>query len=78
MEKTEGFRKTHNITVNIDEKAKHMIIETGFDPQMGARPLERALEQLIVQPLVDALFAGRIKPGEVLATARGDQIMFIS
>jgi ATP-dependent Clp protease ATP-binding subunit ClpC len=78
MEKTEGFRKTHNITVNIDEKAKHMIIETGFDPQMGARPLERAIEHLIVQPLVDALFAGRIKPGEVLATARGDQIMFIS
>jgi ATP-dependent Clp protease ATP-binding subunit ClpC len=77
MEKTEVFRKTHNITVNVDEKAKHMIIETGFDPQMGARPLERAIEQLIVQPLVDALFAGRIKPGEVLATARGDQI-FIS
>jgi ATP-dependent Clp protease ATP-binding subunit ClpA len=44
----------------------------------AARPLERAVEQLIVQPLVDAIFAGQVAPGEIHATAQAGKLVFTS
>jgi hypothetical protein len=44
----------------------------------AARPLERAVEPLIVQPLVDAVFAGQIAPGEIHVTAQAGKLVFAS
>jgi ATP-dependent Clp protease ATP-binding subunit ClpA len=76
-EKTEVFRDTQQVNVTVENSAKEVVLGAGFDPRMGARPLERAVERLIVQPLVDAIFSGRIAAGEVQATARAAGIEFI-
>jgi ATP-dependent Clp protease ATP-binding subunit ClpC len=75
-EKLPAFKAAQRINVEVDESAKKLILSTKMDPQMGARPLERAVEQMFVQPLVDALFSGQIKPGVVIATARVGRIAF--
>lgn len=75
-EKLPAFKSTQRIDVEVDELAKQLILSMEMDPQMGARPLERAVEQMFVQPLVDALFSGQIKPGAVTATARAGRITF--
>jgi ATP-dependent Clp protease ATP-binding subunit ClpC len=77
-EKTQRLRSTQNINLKADESAKDLILRTGFDPHMGARPLERAVEQMIIQPLVDAIFAGQIAPGDIHVTAQDDKIVFTS
>lgn len=75
-EKVEGFRAAHQITVSIDEFARDVILSSDLDPRMGARPLERAVDQLIVQPLVDAIFSRKIAQGEVTVTADAGRIVF--
>jgi ATP-dependent Clp protease ATP-binding subunit ClpC len=77
-EKMEGFRAARNITVNIDESAKDIVLGADLDPRMGARPLERAVDQLIVQPLVDAIFSGKITRGEATVTAPAGKIVISS
>jgi ATP-dependent Clp protease ATP-binding subunit ClpC len=75
-EKLPAFKAAQRIDVEVDELAKQLILSTKMNPQMGARPLERAVEQMFVQPLVDALFSGQINPGAVTATARAGRITF--
>ncbi len=75
-EKLAAFKAAQKLDVTVDESAKRLILSVEMDPQMGARPLERAVEQMLVQPLVDAVFAGQVKPGPVTATARAGRIAF--
>ncbi len=75
-EKLPAFKAAQQLDVTVDESAKRLILSVEMDPQMGARPLERAVEQMLVQPLVDAVFAGQVKPGPVTATARAGRIAF--
>ena len=75
-EKLPAFKAAQQLEVTVDASAKRLILSVEMDPQMGARPLERAVEQMLVQPLVDAVFAGQVKPGPVTATARAGRIAF--
>ncbi len=75
-EKLAAFKAAQQLDVTVDESAKRLILSVEMDPQMGARPLERAVEQMLVQPLVDAIFGGQVKPGPVTATARAGRIAF--
>jgi ATP-dependent Clp protease ATP-binding subunit ClpC len=71
----DGFVR-RNVLVEIDENVIDLLIEQGFNPTYGARPLKRAVEKLIVLPLARFL-ASRDKPGaDLLRIARQDgQIM---
>jgi ATP-dependent Clp protease ATP-binding subunit ClpC len=75
-EKLVAFRTAQQLEVTVDSSAKELMLSVEFDPQMGARPLERVVEQMLVQPLVDAVFAGQVKPGSIVATARAGRIIF--
>jgi ATP-dependent Clp protease ATP-binding subunit ClpA len=75
-EKLAAFRTAQQLEVTVDSSAKELMLSVEFDPQMGARPLERVVEQMLVQPLVDAVFAGQVKPGSIVATARAGRIIF--
>ncbi|MBP6421810.1 MAG: ATP-dependent Clp protease ATP-binding subunit [Propionivibrio sp.] len=77
-EKLAAFRTAQQLAVTVDSSAKELLLSADFDPQMGARPLERVVEQMLVQPLVDAVFAGQVKPGSITATARAGRIVFIA
>ena len=59
-----------------DDVMRHLS-EVGFDPVYGARPLKRAIQQLIENPLAHALLAGDFSPGNVIeATLVNDSIVF--
>ena len=75
-EKIAAFRTAQQLEVTVDWSAKFLMLSVEIDPQMGARPLERVVDQMLVQPLVDAVFAGQVKPGAVTAMAAGDHMVF--
>ncbi len=52
--------------LSIDEKAKIFVADHGYDPQFGARPLKRAIQKLIEDPLAEAIIAGKFKAGDEL------------
>lgn len=70
----EGFVR-RNVLVEVEDNVIDLLIERGFTATYGARPLKRAIEQLIVLPLARHL-AGRDKPGGDLLRLRraGDEV----
>jgi ATP-dependent Clp protease ATP-binding subunit ClpC len=76
-DKTRGFAEAQGVTVEVDASVKELILAGAFDPSMGARPLERAVEQHLVQPLVDAIFAGRIARGTARLISVGNEITIV-
>jgi len=62
------FKRIENAgyKLSIDEKAKMFVADQGYDPQFGARPLKRAIQRLIEDPLAEAIVAGRFKLGDEL------------
>ena len=61
-----------DLTIAIDEKAMDKLSEAGFDPVFGARPLKRAIQQLIANPLAQKLLAGEFAPGDHITVAVDD------
>ncbi|MDP2820683.1 MAG: AAA family ATPase [bacterium] len=54
------------IEIKIEEKTKKLLAERGFDPVLGARPLRRVIQQLILDPLALKIIKGEIKEGEAV------------
>jgi len=54
------------LTLDISDAAKERIAEEGYDPAFGARPLKRALQRLIIDPLAMQLLEGKFKPGDTV------------
>jgi len=59
--------KENKITLELTDKAKEFLAKTGFDPVYGARPLKRAIQHLIQDPLAMKIIEGEIKEGNHVA-----------
>jgi len=69
--------KNRNIALNLDEKAKDFLVGKGYDPQYGARPMRRAVERLLEDPLAEELLKGVLHDGEPISvTSEGDKLAF--
>ncbi len=67
--------KEHHMTLTLTPGALALLLEKGFDPALGARPLRRSIQRLIEDPLADALLRGRVHAGsEIRITKRGDEL----
>ncbi|MGJ9417535.1 ATP-dependent chaperone ClpB [Massilia sp. CMS3.1] len=65
------------MTLDIDEAALQRIAEAGFDPVYGARPLKRAIQQQIENPLSKAILSGRFGPKDTITVrVRAGQLVF--
>jgi ATP-dependent Clp protease ATP-binding subunit ClpB len=53
-----------NLHLEIDLAAKKVLAKEGYDPQFGARPLKRTIQELLLDPLAMKLLAGEFKPGD--------------
>jgi ATP-dependent Clp protease ATP-binding subunit ClpB len=53
----------HDLSLSIDDDVLNQIMEVGFNPVYGARPLKRALQQLVENPLAEAILSGIFPPG---------------
>jgi ATP-dependent Clp protease ATP-binding subunit ClpC len=56
----------HNITLNATTAARELLAELGYDPDMGARPLRRVIQQKVEDVLSDALLAGEFDKGDTI------------
>ena len=56
----------HEISLSATPVAVDVLAETGYDPDMGARPLKRVIQQKVEDPLSDALLAGQFQDGDHL------------
>ena len=68
-EKARLFETDKGLIIEVDPSARKVLLERGYSPDLGARPLERAVDEWVVQPLVDAWFANRLRVGRVRFTA---------
>jgi ATP-dependent Clp protease ATP-binding subunit ClpB len=58
--------KEQDYTLNISDDALDLLGEAGFDPVYGARPLKRAIQQHLENPLAEMLLSGQYLPGDVI------------
>ncbi len=66
-----------DIGLDVDEAALAAVAAAGFDPVYGARPLKRAIQQQIENPLAREILGGKYAPGEkVRVSAAGGEIAF--
>ncbi len=54
------------LTLRLADGARDMLASEGFDPAYGARPLKRAIQRLIENPLALEILHGRFQPGETI------------
>ncbi len=65
------------IQIEFTPESKTLLIEKGYDEKYGARPLRRAVEHLLEDPLAEALLRGEVKEGEpILVVRNGDKLEF--
>lgn len=65
------------MVLEIDESGKDLLVEEGFDPQFGARPIKRTIRRLIEDPLSEEILKGNIKEGKHIKLVRsGDRLEF--
>jgi ATP-dependent Clp protease ATP-binding subunit ClpC len=56
----------HAADISLTEEAKELLVEKGYDPTMGARPLRRAIQRYIEDPLADFVLGQEITPGSTI------------
>jgi ATP-dependent Clp protease ATP-binding subunit ClpC len=67
----------HNLNLSLTAPAVALLVEKGFDPRMGARPLRRAIQRLIEDPLAELVLSGKFKAGVLVRIGRkGDELTF--
>jgi ATP-dependent Clp protease ATP-binding subunit ClpC len=65
------------ITLEFSAEAKTLLIEKGYDEKYGARPLRRAVEHYLEDPLAEAVLRGEIKDGDAVSVVcNGDKLEF--
>jgi ATP-dependent Clp protease ATP-binding subunit ClpC len=58
------FTEQRHINVNISRQAREFLVNKGYDAKSGARPLRRAVEKYVQDPLAEEILAGRISDGQ--------------
>jgi ATP-dependent Clp protease ATP-binding subunit ClpB len=77
LEKLKKRLAQQQLTLDVDAAAKKLLAAEGYDPQFGARPLKRAVQEHILNPLSMRLLEGEFKPGDkIKVTAKGDELVF--
>jgi ATP-dependent Clp protease ATP-binding subunit ClpB len=77
LERLTAMLNERNVTLVLEPSARELLMREGYDPSYGARPLKRAIQSLIQNPLAVKLLQGEILPGQtVRLSASGDTMEF--
>ena len=69
--------KSKNLKLVLDEKAKDFLVEKGFDPTYGARPMRRAVERYLEDPMAEEILKGTLHGNEpIKVTVENDKLKF--
>ena len=72
LERLRQMLHERNISIVLDDSAKELLAREGYDPNYGARPLKRAIQTLIQNPLAMKLLQGDIQPGQMVTVSAQD------
>jgi ATP-dependent Clp protease ATP-binding subunit ClpB len=61
-----GRLMDRHITLDVTAAAKHWLADAGYDPKYGARPLKRVIQNMVQNPLAEAILAGRFSDGDTV------------
>ena len=64
--------KAKEIAIELEESAKSFLAEKGYDPDYGARPMRRAVERYLEDPMAEELLRGNIKSGDTVKVSAAD------
>jgi len=67
LEHLRSLLAERKITIELTDKARELLFREGYDPQFGARPLKRAIQRAIQDPLAVRMLEGEIMPGDSIA-----------
>jgi ATP-dependent Clp protease ATP-binding subunit ClpC len=63
----------HEAAIELTESAKELLVDKGYDPTMGARPLRRAIQRFIEDPLADFVLGRSLEPGSTILIDRKNE-----
>src|SRR5256714_7186609 len=63
----------HEVAIELTDPAKDLLVEKGYDPAMGARPLRRAIQRFIEDPLADFVLGRSLEPGPTILVERKNE-----
>jgi ATP-dependent Clp protease ATP-binding subunit ClpC len=79
VEKVKVRLKAKEVEIVLDNLAHEFVIEKGYDPNYGARPMRRAVERFLEDPLAEEILRGNVKAGtKVQVTAKDGKLVFQS
>jgi ATP-dependent Clp protease ATP-binding subunit ClpC len=64
--------------LEVTQDVRELLAQEGFDPQFGARPLRRAIQRLIEDPLAEEILLGRFASGDTIRVEVEDGKMFFT
>ncbi len=70
------LQESSNISVSVTDKAKAKLVSEGTDADFGARPLRRAIQRLVEDPLSDRVLRAEIQPGDIVVVDVDDEGRF--
>ena len=62
--------EVHGVAIELTESAKELLVQEGYDPAMGARPLRRAIQRILEDPLADFVLAQQMQNGSTILVDR--------
>jgi ATP-dependent Clp protease ATP-binding subunit ClpC len=69
--------KTKQLHLTLEQSAKDFLVEKGYDPTYGARPMRRAVERYLEDPMAEEILRGGLIPNEpITATLEGGKLVF--
>ncbi|MDG2501404.1 MAG: ATP-dependent chaperone ClpB [Porticoccaceae bacterium] len=67
----------HDLKLQLDDAVLDKLLEAGFDPVFGARPLKRVIQQQIENPLAESILAGQFAPGaNIFGSLKAGELVF--
>jgi ATP-dependent Clp protease ATP-binding subunit ClpC len=76
LNRTQKQLREQRLVMEVTDAARDVLLEKGFDPVFGARPMRRAIQNLIEDPLAEGLLHGRFQPDDtVLVDRAGDDLI---
>ncbi len=73
MKRLQKLLDDRKIVIRLEPSARDWLAEKGWDPAYGARPLKRAIQKSVQDPLAEMILAGSVKDGETVAISGGSQ-----
>ena len=77
LERVRARMAVREIRIDFTNELKKFVADKGHDPQYGARPLKRAIQTYLLDPLAQEIIGGRINDGDsILADVQGEKVVF--